>query len=403
MTKPLIFIFISAALIFIIAGGIWIITHPELRSDIFGGPHPQPIDQVSPQIVKEVFRLLPPQKGVYLGAWDQDGVGMEIFEKLIGRTAPLFGGRCNQEGGAEGTRPTININCREEQFKKGYIHTYGIETYARKEDSKTISALPAGVVTPDDIIDGKIDTELKTIARSIANFGRPIFWLYHREPFLQFGGYGPDGTWPRPLCDKYPKQCNRTTIFGDKAKPDGPERYIASARHIHTVVESEIARLGSKSPIIWVMGALSEGERAYPGFYTEYFPGNQYVDWHAFNWYPLEKEGATIQRYESISQSPGWKEAVALDNKKPILIVEFGVSSLQGDRSGWFQSFFEDVRTNPAMKNLAGFIYWQEDVRYQQGESIRTRVPLTPAEERVWNEEVKAHPDYWNSILRFAE
>lgn len=358
-----------------------------------------------PPTSKNVLKLSPPFKGVYLGTWNQDGVGRKLFENMVGRMAPLFGGGFDtdcKDGGTEGTMPKIDIACREARFNNGYLSTYGIETYVRGEDAEIISPIPQGKITPQDIIDGKVDAELQEIAKAIADSGKPILWLYHEEPYLQFGGYGEDGTFPLPLCDRTPG-CSLTEMFGDKSKKDGPERYIALARHIHNIVEGEIKRLGRESPIVWVMGALSTGELNYSGFYTEYYPGNNYVDWHAFNWYPMEKEGAKITQYESISQSPGWKEALVLDPGKPILIREFGVSSLQGDRSAWFQAFFNDVRANPAMKNLAGFIYWQEDIRYQQGEPIRTRIPLTVTEENVWKQEVKEYPDYWNSTLRFAE
>ena len=398
------------------------ISHPELLGDILGGSPPQPSgQQVRPPIIDEVpppsagalpqttlektLRLLPPSKGVYLGAWNQDGVGRKLFEEMVGRRAPIIGGGYDtdcQDRGTEGTKPKIDIACREARFKNGYVSTYTIETYALNEDSDSTSPLPEKV-TPQDIIDGKVDAELKEVARAIANFGKPILWLYHREPFLQFGGYGPDGTWPRPLCDRFPQQCNRTALFGTPQKPDGPERYIAVARHIHDLVESEIKRLGKESPIIWVMGALSTGELNYPGFYTEYYPGNVYVNWHAFNWYPMETEGASLNRYQSISKSPGWKEAMTLDPSKPVLILEFGVSSLLGDRNKWFQAFFNDIRTNPAMENLAGFIYWQEEQRYQQGSAIRTRIPKTTAEENAWKEEIQKYPQYWNSALRFTD
>lgn len=280
---------------------------------------------------------------------------------------------------------------------------YSIEPYARKEDATTIQPVSPELITPQDIIAGKLDPELKAIARAIARYAKPIFWFYHNEPFLQFGGYGPDGTWPRPLCDRFPKQCDRARMFGNPKRPDGPERFIAFARHIHDVVEGEIRSAGKRSPIVWVMAALSMGEQNVPGFYSEYYPGNAYVDWHAFNWYPLEKDGASIGRYESISVSSGWKDAMALAPRKPVLIREFGVSSLEGDRSSWFEAFYKDVRTNSAMKNLAGFLYWQEGQRSQAGPSIRTRIPLAVDAETVrkaWQGELAAHPDYWHSDLR---
>lgn len=340
---------------------------------------------------------VPRKRGVFLGAWNQDG-GRETFEDMIGRRAPLVGGGFDtdcQDGGREGTRPKIDIACREARSTKGYVSTFAVETVVRVEDANGVREIPPDAITPQGILDGVIDADLRTAARLIAAFDKPIFWLYHREPLLQFGGYGADGTWPRPLCERNPNKCGMTAMFGDPAVEDGPERYRVVARHLYDTVENEIRAQGKKSKIIWVMGALSSWELEQRGFYTAWYPGSSYVDWHAFNWYPLEIGAKSIRKYESLSLTTGWQEAMALDPEKQVLILEFGVSANKGDRSAWFKSFFEDVRTNSAMKDLRGLIYWQEHARNQGGELIQTRVPKTEAESMVWRTEIEAYPDFW--------
>lgn len=353
--------------------------------------------------------LVVPEVGIYLGAWNQDGKGREMFEDIIGDKAPLwtgaFSGGCQNESGTEGTIPKINIKCREDLFAKGYVTTYGIETAVQKGEANSTIINFANKITPQDIIDGKIDLQLKEIARQIAVSGMPIIWNYHREPSLQFGGYGQDGTWTIAMCDYHETRepfCNTKSMFGDINVLDGPERYIAMHRHIHDVVEGEIKNTGLKSPIIWVMGAVSEGERKIEGFYKGYYPGNDYVDWHSFNWYPNAELGCP-QIYKSISTDAGWKEAMELASDKPVMILEFGVSASLKDcnRVPWFKSFFDDLHNNPEMKKIKGMIYWQESLDTDTGnfKNLNTILPQSAEESELWKNEIRQNPDFWLSSL----
>lgn len=356
--------------------------------------------------------LVVPEVGIYLGAWNQDGKGRKLFEDLIGDKAPLwtpsFAGGCADESGNEGTIPKINIKCREDLFAKGYATSYGIEAAAQNGEANSTIIDFTNKITPQDIIDGKVDAQLKEIAKQIAVSGKPIFWRYHREPFLQFGGYGPDGTWTLAMCDYHETRepfCNPKSMFGDINVLDGPERYIAMHKRIHDVVEGEIKQIGLQSTIIWVMGSVSEGERKIDGFYKSYYPGNDYVDWHSFNWYPDADNGCP-QGYNSISQDIGWKEAMELASDKPVLILEFGVPAVSDgcNRVPWFKSFFNDVHDNTEMKNLKGLIYWQESLDTNTGnyENLNTVLPQTNEEVEIWENEINENPQYWVSQLKIG-
>lgn len=341
--------------------------------------------------------IAPPGGGVYLGAYNHQNSGVAEFERALGTKAALFGmgvGTECRDGGTEGTLPNIDIRCREALWLKGYVTSYGIE-----------AALKEGAAfTNQDLLDGRIDSALRQVARDIAHWGRPIFWFYQREPRFQFGGYGLKGNLRQGMCAMPPEArraleppeptrqqlnhpCNYDQ-YGDRTRLDGPERYVAVARHIHDVVEDEIRRIGKESNITWVMGGVVE--YLSPGFYTQHYPGDSYVDWHAFDWYPWPPS-----EYTSLSRSPGWREAMRLAPHKPILLMEFGVShgegrSLSTVRATWFQSFVRDVSTNPAMKNLAAVLYWQD---------VHAKTRLAPGypDAGAWRREIEANPRFWHS------
>ena len=215
----------------------------------------------------------PPGGGIYLGAYDVED-RPQTFHQAIGRPLAISPRLCPGDGGAENTRPKIDIACREARYQQGVVTVFGIEPPYWAEN-------PA--YTVQDVIDGKLDAELRQIAAEIARWGRPLLWLYQREPAGQWAGYGPDGMQRVGQCrvEGGNDTCDRTA-YGDPDTLDGPERYVDFHRHVHDVVEGELARLGRPTTITWVMGAVIIGEA---GWYTAHYPGNEYVDWHAIDLY----------------------------------------------------------------------------------------------------------------------
>lgn len=63
--------------------------------------------------------------------------------------------------------------------------------------------------TSQDVIQWKIDSYLIKMAEDIRDWGRPIFWMYPREPSIQpapgydGGGYGPNGNMTRGEVIKF--------------------------------------------------------------------------------------------------------------------------------------------------------------------------------------------------------
>jgi len=362
------------------------------------------------------LKIIPPENGIYMGSWDW-GNGQKEFEQAIGKKAAFM---CPKnikdkvsttcvEGGTEGTKPKICIELHKACYSAGYAPIYGIE-YTSTE----------GPMLPQSIIDRSVDSEIKEVAREIKKFKKPIFWVFQREPMNQpawgfdGGGYGKNGLNKRgeildetclgkdiedcpELYNQYDSSFGTNCdTLGEVMCLDGPERYRDAARHIHDLVESECSDC-----VTWVAGA---GNDFSENGYKKYYPGNEYIDWHAFDIYfgyhPYTK-------YASLSFLKAWSEAIELADK-PILILELGVwpetiveeemgdlKSKPIDRKKWFEDFFEDIKTNPGMKNLKGFIYWQRDF-LDVDLSIIEGDPAASA----WKREIDENPGFWLSNIQ---
>jgi hypothetical protein len=334
-------------------------------------PTPTPAQNSAP-VVTGRQKIIAPSQGVYLGAYNFEGVGLENFEKAIGRKVALVGYTpdIRNNGGQENARPAFDLAGNERWYQRGYITAYSLETGLGFANPK---------FTPQDIIAGRLDQELGQVAQDIAGWGRPIFWLYPREPAIQpfvppdrdgvfhGGGYGPQGLQTdveveqsaghAALYNNYlsPQGTSCDTV-GDVQCLDGPERYKDMVRHIHNLV----APLAPN--VTWVMGAISRY-----GDYQLWYPGNDYVDWHAIDDYQVVGDpgepGQLFFEPDFGRDIKGRIEAaMRLDATKPVMIVEIGVDVFeQGqagdkDRSQVFQKLFQSLKQDfPQVKALYYF------------------------------------------------
>ncbi len=242
------------------------------------------------------------------------------------------------------------------------------------------------------------------MAIDIAEWGRPIFWIYPREPSLQpgigydGGGYGPDGILTR-------KQANDEGYglydqYGSPGKLDGPERYVDMCRHVHNMISSEAPN------ITWVMGAIAA---RFDGAYAQWYPGDDYVDWHAIDvYYPGDSPVALSNKTFAEVVEPVWSEAISINPDKPFMIVELGImnqllseneQNLSGhvfDRSTWFQDFFQAAKTTH--KELGAFIYWQ-DFKHNQKFRAATINKDDPTAGVLYDEMNGSESDWWHSEI----
>jgi hypothetical protein len=333
------------------------------------------------------LKIAPPRDGCYLGLHDWTGGGAGAFEKLLGtRVAIHTPSYVRDETGSEGPLPRFDRAGHERAFQEGYVTFYGIEY-----------RIPSETISPQAVIEGKLDAVLAGVAREVKAWGRPLFWLYQREPRIQPGptdtlgermGFGYDGGGYGPRGDEtyagvLKRRGDPKADYGDPAKLDGPERYVDAARHIHAVVESIAPEhvtwvAGASVDLVMVVTEMGIPNTAAKTTYADFYPGDGCVDWHAFNFY------STMQRSFAEEIGPVWHEIKTVGHGKPVMMLEFGVYRTGGQRAAWFRDFFEQL-AGP-YRRIRAVLYWQAPST--EGEDERTAILEGDAAAAVWRKEL---------------
>ncbi|MCK4649948.1 hypothetical protein KAT36_01825 [Candidatus Pacearchaeota archaeon] len=351
------------------------------------------------------LKILPPDNGIYLGSYDFDN-GLDVFEQAIGKKVAIAPNVCFN---AEATIPKFDINCYEKLYQKGYVSVFGFEGTPDPKNPNPNK----GDFTSQQIIDGDADYIFQDMAKDIKQFGKPIFWDYPREPRVQ-PGFGYDGGGYGHKADETYSEVlerggNPKAEYGNTNALDGPERYRDMCRHIHDVVEAECSGC-----VTWIMGAIINDVQVFgvnsksqlpPPLneltYIDFYPGDNYVDWHAIDIYSSSLETGVNMDFDS-SAGESFQEIIAVSSNKPIMILEFGVFDSVNDRSNWFKDFFNHVKNDPKKKGydkIGAFNYWQMGVNVFDDMifNMYTRINSTYPSAQAWQTEIQANSNFWIS------
>ena len=198
------------------------------------------------------------------------------------------------------------------------------------------------------IIDGTFDDDLKAWGQSAASFGSQLMAEYGTEVngdwFGWNGRFHGDG---------------KTDGFGDPAKADGPERFVAAYRHIVDTIRSAGA-----SNITWVFHIDTyESPKDSWNHFENYYPGSNYVQWIGVSDYGAQKpsndwdeSNSFRNQFDSI-----YDRIVKLAPGMPVLIAEFGCTSGNPHikAEDWVKPALTDILSS-RWPNVRGFSWWNE-------------------------------------------
>jgi hypothetical protein len=270
------------------------------------------------------------------------------FASLTGKTIYGFGSwGCQWEGtpqqddlawlltnGADGLHTLLPLE--KEGLIKAIIPM--VNPYHDLYDSQTLK----------NIISGQHDTWIRRIAGECKANGYPIFIRLGSEMNINQGGsYG--GTWA-----------------------SNPTDFINAWKHIVDIFRSEGV---TNVQWVWNPNCVDIG----PHHWTEYYPGDDYVDWVGIDLYQFydASEPATLMGiYDDYA------------SRKPVGIFEYASNSYEwtgsttsdATRAAWLEKFFDAVEARPNIKLIS--IHY---VRYFRFDS--STFPLTTAKyrERIAN------------------
>ena len=229
----------------------------------------------------------------------------------------------------------------------GWIAAQGKVPYIRlmlRSSTEQDQAEP--LFTPDRIIAGDFDTDLRRWARAARDAGTPILAEYGTEMNGEWFGW--NGKW---------SGAGTLTGYGDPTLPDGPERFRDAYRHIIDLMRQEEAR-----NVAWVFH-VNDGD--YPATawnrFEQYYPGDDDIAWLAVSVYGAQTpQDAEWPRFRDGMDS-AYARLAALAPGKPVIVAEFGVTrdNPLGDQAAWADSALTDLLVGrwPA---VIGFSWWNE-------------------------------------------
>lgn len=198
----------------------------------------------------------------------------------------------------------------------------------------------------------KFDTYIRTWAKDVKAWGKPIFLRVAHEFNIEF----------------YP-----WTIVKNKKKPD---LYIKAFRHIHNIFNEE-----GVTNVKWVWCPMNY---SYPtdewNDYTKAYPGDEYVDWigiDGYNW-GTTKEWSQWQSLGDLFLEP----VTRLSRKyptKPIMIAEFSSSEKGGNKSEWIKEIPGFLKTS--LRNVKSIIWF--DIKKEDDWRVNSSVQSQEAFKRI--------------------
>jgi beta-mannanase len=182
----------------------------------------------------------------------------------------------------------------------------------------------------DEIINGAHDTLIRNRAQAAQSIGQKFFLRW---------GHEMNGNW-------YPWDG-----FHSGANAAATAKYIAAYRHIHDLFVAAGA-----TNVLWV---FSPNVDSVPGDawnqWSNYYPGDSYVDWMAFdgyNWGTVQA-GSSWRAFTAIT---GTIYAGLAAKGKPIMIPEMASAEQGGDKAAWIAAILPALKASyPALKAFVWF------------------------------------------------
>lgn len=199
--------------------------------------------------------------------------------------------------------------------RRGALPLIQIDPFSAPKVKCTGAACTGNDTQVADIGDGFYDSYLLNFAAAVKKFGLTVAISFAHEM---------NGKW-------YPWGPNTSS----------PAAFVSAWRQMHSAFQA----VGAKN-VIWIWDPNIVYSYSPP--LSEYYPGNNYVDWVGIDGY-FRLSGETFQ-----SVFGATLQQVAKLTSKPILIGETGVANSTG-ASAEVDSLFSAIRSN---KNMLGLVYF---------------------------------------------
>ena len=204
---------------------------------------------------------------------------------------------------------------------------------------------PEPIYTLARIISGDFDATLRECAIEVRSLGFPVM--------IEFGPEA-NGSW-----FPWSAAWNGRGRKNSAGNPEGPARFAAAYRHIIDIFREENAL-----NVTWVFHVASSSAPDEPWNRAEhYYPGDGYIDWIGVSVYGRLKNGERAKPFDEIMKKT-YPELVRVSGKKPIAVLELGVSEHggPGEKARWIADAYRVINSGkyPGIKAVA---WWNKKFR----------------------------------------
>ena len=250
------------------------------------------------------------------------------------------------------------------------------------------------LVTFEDIMSGRYDTYIRSMARQFRDLGLPIML----SPFAEINStanfsYGANGYTDVEATSHL---CNN---YGDPGLPDGPERLRDAYVYVVNIFREEqvqnvtwfmYAATNYQNPEVYAAGPADYRQFDHPAYY---YPGDDVVDWVGNSVYPTDQElGLEDVGDLSFALEDGvsaWREVT----DKPFFAPEFAVL---GDGRNSRADYMEEVFAQLPDMGVSAFTMAQAEVFELLFSS--PRLGKFDDEVAIWQRDVIQNPRYSTQV-----
>lgn len=326
--------------------------------------------------------LAVPEKGAYAGAYmdfgdNEDEVSMEAiesFEQLVGKHHAIV---ASSSYWGEQSFPTANLNIIKRHGSVPLVFWSPWDRPYNQDAGPDRFSLPS-------IIEGKWDAYIDQWADAAREFGHPIMVSFANEmngrwfPWSGFfyGGSEPTEGTPSPYTLP-----GKTYEGGLPGPFKGPETFKKAYRHVVDRVRARGA-----DNILWVFHAVNYSiPQDTWNMVGQYYPGPEYVDWIGYSVYGQQFLDETWCSFAPLLDWP-YKELCALDPKKPVILVEWGVGEF--GKTSQKAEFIREALTvlDTRYPRIKASVFWHERWQNEEGDYSNLRANSSPESLEAYRE-----------------
>jgi len=306
------------------------------------------------------IKVLPPESGIYHTAFSGlYSKGSKIvstdevskFEALVNKKIVWLNFNDNWFDGIKFPAESVkNI------YSQGVIPSIRMMPWSKYDKEDQTYSL-------DKIIKGDFDKELIQWAKDAKLSSAPLLIDFAPEP---------NGDWfPWSGVLNGGDEKNK---YGSKDKPDATEKFTDAYKHIVNIFKDA----GCENiTFVFHVNSISAPEEEWNKV-TNYYPGDDYVDWIGINIYGPQMWGDPYVRFIDILDKV-YPELCSLSTDKPIAILEFGVADYlpNVDKALWLQSALYTVAL-PEYNRIKAIGWWHSTWFNKDGTMSALQIDSSP-------------------------